>query len=564
MCYLDLADAFAGHRWLEAFNSYWSPLYPWMQSWVVPPLAPSPKWQVPAAQIVNLLIYLLTFGCFELFLRRVLYRFHNYGIRPSEQQVPPRALGLAVPIEGLGRDDNFAGYGNCETALEGTGPAAESEPAPLPEAALLAVAYSLFLWTSLHLIRVEAVGADMLVAAAVYVIAALLLRIQSGAPRSAFVMLGLVLGIAYWAKAVMFPLGLVFLVLGWFAVPKKRDRFLSLAIATLMFAIVSAPLVAVLSYKVGRFTFGDSGWLNYSAFVSPGVGVRNWQGEPPASGVPVHPTRLIFQHPPVFEFATPIGGTYPPTYDPAYWNVGRRWTFDLRAQTSAIARHLPMYAELLLHSQSGLLAGVVALLAVGRKPALVAILRGWPLLAMCFAAFGIYALVHAETRFLCAYVAILWITILTGVRLPRQVGSEKLASALLWAVAITLQISVLSSTAHAWRDADPCSARPQVEVAEELNRIGIHAASKVAVLGDGDWAFWAGLAHLRIVAEIGSADVPEFWASAAQQKTKIYELLAKAGASAVVTPPPPAAITPDDSWVRLGHTPYYIRWLKQP
>jgi len=134
---------------------------------------------------------------------------------------------------------------------------------------------------------------------------------------------------------------------------------------------------------------------------------------------------------------------------------------------------------------------------------------------------------------------------------------------LLWAVAITIQISLLSSTAHAWRDADLCSVRPHVEVAEELNRIGIHAQSKVAVLGDGDWAFWARLAHLRIVAEIASPDVPDFWASAAQQQTKIYELLAKAGAVAVVTELPPLA-TLDESWARLGHTAYYVRWLKQP
>ena len=518
MCYLDLADAFAGHRWLEAFNNYWSPLYPWMQSLVLPALAPSPKWQVPAAQIVNLFVYLLTFGCFEFFLRSVL---------------------------------KLSRSGEEETGTT-----------QLPELAVMAVAYSLFLWTSLHLVKVEAVGADLLVAATVYVIAALLLRMQSGVARSAFVALGIVLGVAYWAKAVMFPLGLVFLVLAWFSVPKRQGRFSNLAMAGLMFAIVSAPLVAVLSYKAGRLTFGDSGWLNYAQFVSPGAGLRNWQGEPPGSGVPLHTTRLILQHPRVFEFATPVGGTYPPTYDSAYWNAGMRWTLNLRAQASTVARHAPMYAELLLHSQSGLVAGVLALLAVGRKPALVAILRSWPLLAMCFAAFGIYALVHAETRFLCAYLAVFWIVILAGIRLSREMAADSLVSALLWAVAITLQISVLSSTAHAWRDEDACAVLPHVEVAEELDRIGVHATSKVAVLGDGDWAYWARLGHLRIVAEIVSPDLPAFWAAAAQQKAAIYGLFAKAGAVAVVTAPPVPLVTLDESWVRIGNTPYYIRWLK--
>jgi hypothetical protein len=521
ICYLDLADTFASQRWFEAINSYWSPLYPWMLSWVLAPLAPSPKWEVPAAQMVNLFIYLLAFGCFELFVRSILKSARSA--------------------------------------------AAESDTAPLPQVALLAVGYSLFAWSSLDLIGTADVSPDLLVAAAVYLIAALFVGIQRGAARSTFVMLGIVLGVSYWAKAVMFPLGLVFLGLGWFAVPRNRGRLTNLAIAGLMFALVTAPLIWVLSYKARSFTFGDSGWLNYAAFVSPGGGVRNWQGDPPVSGIPLHPTRLIFQHPRVFEFATPIGGTYPPTYDPRYWNAGRRWTFDLRAQALVVARHSLMYAQLLLCWQSGLLAGALAFLAVGGRPTFGAILGSWPLLAMCVAAFAIYALVHAETRFLGAYVGIAWTAILAGIRLRRPTAADKLVAALLWAVAITIQISVVASTARAWRaEGNSCSALPHVEVAEELHRVGVHAGSRVAVLGDGDWAYWARLAHVRIVAEITTPDTPAFWASAAQQKTAIYEALAKAGAAAVVTAPPLPLVTLDESWARLGHTPYYIRWLNQP
>ncbi len=38
--------------------------------------------------------------------------------------------------------------------------------------------------------------------------------------------------------------------------------------------------------------------------------------EPPA-GVPLHPPRLIHDNPLIWEFAAPIGGTYPLAYDPA-------------------------------------------------------------------------------------------------------------------------------------------------------------------------------------------------------------------------------------------------------
>jgi hypothetical protein len=513
--YLDLSDAFASHRWLEAINSYWSPLYPWMLSWVVPPVT-SAKWQVPAAQMANILIYVLALGCFEFFLQAISERSRS---------------------------------------LEG-----QQGSTQLPQSPLRGVAYALFLWSSLDLIGVADVSPDLLVAAVVYGIAGLMVRVRTRATISIFAALGLALGIGYWAKAIMFPLGVIFLTIARFAVPRNRQRFSKIGVSAVIFIIVAAPLVAVLSYKTGRLTFGDSGWLNYAASVSPGGGVRNWQGIPSESGVPVHPTRLIVEYPPVYEFAAPIGGTYPPTYDPAYWNAGHRWTWNARAQARVIARHAMTYAGLLI-SQSGLLAGTLALLAVGGSSTLEAIAGHWPLLVMCFVPFGVYALVHAETRFLGAYVAIAWIVVLSSVRLPPHLAN-RMVPALLWAVAATMVISVIASTARAWRDSnDPCSVRPQVAVAEELERNGVTAGAKVASFGDGDWAYWARLAHLRIVAEIMTPDLPEFWKANAGRRQAVYDALAAAG-STIVVAQPPEFVPLDEGWSRLGGTSYYVRQLR--
>src|SRR5712692_2622398 len=56
-----------------------------------------------------------------------------------------------------------------------------------------------------------------------------------------------------------------------------------------------------------------------------------WQGED-GTGTPSHPVRQLLQKPRLFEFATPISGTYPPAYDLSYWMEGVRPHFSLTGQ----------------------------------------------------------------------------------------------------------------------------------------------------------------------------------------------------------------------------------------
>jgi hypothetical protein len=103
-----------------------------------------------------------------------------------------------------------------------------------------------------------------------------------------------------------------------------------LVISTLIFLCTSAPLIWALSRQKGRFTFSDTGRLNYAWSITRHITLRNWHGEVPGSGTPVHPTRQLLLHPPVFEFDGPILGTYPPWTDPSYWNEGLQWHFSLK------------------------------------------------------------------------------------------------------------------------------------------------------------------------------------------------------------------------------------------
>jgi hypothetical protein len=294
--------------------------------------------------------------------------------------------------------------------------------------------------------------------------------------------------------------------------------------------------------------------------VSPGGEARNWQGESRRSGEPRHSTRKVYENPAVFEFASPIAGTYPPTFDPVYWSAGRVWTFDLRKQMAVISRYLMMYFELFLHSQAGLLVMVAALIVRGGRSSLRGILIYWPLLALAGCAFGLYMLVHAETRFLGAQVVVAWIALLAGIRVPKQIGDDKLIAIGTIAAAATILISVMSFSAHAWRGDFP-DCTEHVRAAEELDRLGIHPGSQVAVIGDGDWAYWAHLDRARIVAELMESDAPKFWALSPEQRSPIYDAMQRAGAAAVVAQPALPLVMLDNGWARIGSTSYYMHWF---
>jgi NADH:ubiquinone oxidoreductase subunit 6 (subunit J) len=541
MCYLDLGDAFFHRKWFDAVNGYWSPLYSWLLGSAMFLAKPSRQWEFPLVHVVNLVIYLGALAGFEFFLRSLL-----------PQGEPTRAA-------------------SNETA--GTGIPA------LSRVSLLALAYSLFLWTSLELISIWGVSPDLCVAGFVYLIAGLLLRIRAKSSLSLYLFLGVVLGLAYLTKAVMFPLGFAVIGIGLFVVPRAR-RFRYLLVVGLTFLGVSAPWLVALSRAKGRFDFGDSGRLNYSALVSPGGRNLNWQGEPPGSGVPVHTTRQIHKNPALFEFATPVGGTYPPSYDPSYWDEGRRVTIDLRAQARVIKAHVLIYAGLLLRDQPGLLAVALALILAGGVATRNEILANWPLFLMCFAASGLYMLVHVETRFVGAYVCIFWLAILAGIRLDvsantsmnthtdksisdaRPDSRSKLAEYLALAAVVTILLSVADGTVRAVRAGGPYSAQDQIEVADNLIHDGLRPGDRVAVVGDGNWAYWPRLGRFKIVSAIVPPDVQVFWDENQGQKEEVYRLFAGTGAKAVVTAGPLSAEA-GSGWQRIGSSAYYVHSLVQ-
>src|SRR5579864_273137 len=163
ICYLDMGDAFFHRRWVDVVNGYWSPLYPWLLGLASFLVKPSRWGEFPLAHAVNFCIYAATFFAFDFFLRSLI------------PQLPSANRNSSIPL-------------------------------PLSGRLLLALGYAIFLWSSLELISIFDLSPDLCVAGLVYLIAGLLLRLRShGSPKS-YILLGIVLGFAYLAKAVLFPL----------------------------------------------------------------------------------------------------------------------------------------------------------------------------------------------------------------------------------------------------------------------------------------------------------------------------------------------------------------------
>jgi hypothetical protein len=396
----------------------------------------------------------------------------------------------------------------------------------------------------------------------VFLAIALLFRIRRGRGNwLVFAGLGALLGLGYLAKAAMFPLAFVFLFSAFCLGRVAGASFPAAALRTLLaagvFAGFALPLVLALSAMKGRATFGDSGRISYTEYIDRATKTVHWQGEPLGTGDPAHPTRKIFSDPAVYEFATPIQGSYPPWYDPSYWYEGVRPHFLLKGQLWALFRAANMYLK--IFSKSGALWVVlVALWVAGRK----ALAWGsfspgaWLVILPSVAALAMYSLVLVEFRYVAPFTLMLMLWTLGRVRIV--VGAEPrllrrfhlviiLAPALAvgWAVARDLYEVIRNKPYEPW------------VVAQQLHAMGIPSGTDVGYIGTGLGAYWAHLAGVRIVVEIPNIEQPRFVAADAARRQQVLALISSVGARAVVTRNADAA-NPADGWRKIPGTHHFI------
>src|SRR4030095_562448 len=70
--YLDVADKYLQRDWAWAINGYWSPLYSWIIAGAFSVMRPSVFREHTVVHLVNFVIYLIAFVCFEFLLVQVI------------------------------------------------------------------------------------------------------------------------------------------------------------------------------------------------------------------------------------------------------------------------------------------------------------------------------------------------------------------------------------------------------------------------------------------------------------------------------------------------------------
>jgi len=507
--YLDNADAYRTGDFQHALNSQWSPLYPWLIGAAINAFRSNLYQQFPLVHALNFLIYLLSLASFLFFVS---------------------ALRKLVP-----------------------------DPQP-PDAdprttAFLLIAYSSFLYCSLHLTNLAQVTPDLLVSFFSFLTAGLLIQMTLGlAAASRYAALGIVLGLGYLAKTPFFLYALLCLVILFALASRRIPALRRAALAAAVFFAIAAPYIWILSSAKGRLTFGDSGKFNVIWMVN-GVPYYHWQGGPPANGRPIHPTRQLATEPAIFEFATPIVATYPPWYDPIYWSEGARIAYRPADFARALVRQLRFYGYLLNHRQLPLVFAILTLLLLApnkrRLPKQLA--PFWPVLLFGLAPFAMYAPVNAEARYLAPFFILLWTTLAMAL----LKGAANIDARVLLTIATTAAVLMLVESIAAAVPTSPIdspqpagvSVRLEYKIARELENLGLRKGDRVAIVTSDVPYYWARLTGARISMQVSFSDGGVRQHEAEWLKAK--SILASNRLAFVVSPAV-AGVVDQPGWCQLG------------
>jgi hypothetical protein len=501
--YLDIANAYLEHNWQNAINTHWSPLWSWLLGLTLWLTHPSLYWESTLVHLVNFLVYLCVLTCFTFFLNELI------ALCSEQDNWKPESEGLT-------------------------------------NLAWLILGYTTLIHVMLVMGGPGLDTPDLCVAALFFLATAMLIRMRRGVYEwPLYAGLGAILGLAYLSKTAMFPLAFAFLFCSVFVTDNRRRAMPRVLLALVIFLAIGGPFLVILSHARGRLTFGDSGRLAYAWLVK-------------GRGTPIHGVRQVSDVPPAYEFSTPIGGTYPPWYDPSYWNEGIRPQFDWRAQLHRLRLSGHEYF-LILSAQRALAVGLLVLLlfAGGTHGLRKAIGALWTIWLPALATLILYAMVYVEPRYIAAAEVVLWCSAFAAVRLPHLDTSRRLVNCVAIAVAIALGITIVSETLGNVAAAAKRPPHTEWEVAMSLYQRGLRPGDTVAVLGhDEKGDYWAHLAQVRVVADLPADALASFWEASAEKRSFVLNAFVSTGAKILVTHnKPPVAYS--EGWQRLENTGYY-------
>jgi hypothetical protein len=301
----------------------------------------------------------------------------------------------------------------------------------------------------------------------------------------------------------------------------------------------------------------------------------------------------------VFEFAEPVGGPYPPLYDPSYWYAGIQPRFDMGQELKVLRPNLT--TALVYFVLSPALPLTLLLLASGGAWLK---LRGiaakyYSVLLPVMAGTAMYCLVFVDKRYLAGFIVVIWLLLLIALDRPseRFQGWVQRAG---WILCVVLfagavlsrfagpAIAVAGDVAHGGeRDLNF-----NWMMARRMAEVGLKPGDRIAFIGlakDADWMRMLGcrtVAEVPIVYESGTGllnsfvwnqkNIKAFLESDEAGRERVYEAFRKAGAVMVIGVPFPDSETAH-GWKRVigaaepgipkhdgqfqEQFPSYYRWL---
>jgi len=503
VAYLDIADAVGRGRLAALSNPYWSPGYPVALQIGLALLRPSPARELAALYVIDGALAMLALSCLVYFVK-------------------------GLPI--VDRDGHFG----------------------LTRPMLLAVAFSLFLIAVQRDAPPQLMTPDLLLAACLWLGGGAFLRIAHGQWILDYVILAFALALAYFTKAVALSLVVVAGAVLPFTGPYRRKAIRGvLTYFFVVFAMIS-PYVAGLSKSKGRFTLGESGSLNYAWIVDGADGPNRWhlQNDSPhghAQLALAHPARRLLRSPDVYEFGSPVDGSFPIFNDPSYWDDGLRPVFYMKGQLWHIAMNLYHTASWLARRGEFVIAllFLLCLQVYSRTPGRFR--ETLPVFVWFASLWGLYLLVDVEDRYVFAVLTSIFLLAVASLRLPdfphmRQ--AVTVCTIILVSGAVIRSLDVAGEKVFygirqmfigpvKMKAVGPYQ-NPYWEVAQKLTgTLGLHANDSVACMELGcDNTYWARLAGLRVTADISRE--AEYWAASRADRARAMAALAGAGVKAVV------------------------------
>ena len=520
MSYLDLSDAWLAGRPGDLGNGYWSPVYPLLLAvgrWIS---AASPATETTVVHLTNLVILVGSLAAFQFLLTQVL-ALHR-------------------------REVDSAGVFRRR----------------VPEPIVVAVGYLLFIWGVLHWIGLKLVTPDLCVATCLFLAAGLGTRIIARGPSVVrFALLGLVLGVGYLAKTVMMPLAAVFFVMLLPGIRPSR-RWVPWALGLLVFLAVAAPFVVGLSQEKQRFTYGDSGRINYAWLINGVPRYIHWHPSDDTFGTPEHTTRRLDATPPVYEFEAPISGTYPPWLDPSYWFEGIQPRFDLDGHLERIDYTTGIYAAMFEEAPWLLaLLGAIALVVCMGAVSASGLWRSRVLIVPPLAGMVLYLVIHLQPRYVGGHVVLLVLGLFSALRMPRARAARGLLFGAVTIVAVLWVFGMVDTVVPPELEAlETAADHPALDAARALEALGVPRGARVAVIKRSMWSYWARVGGFRIIAEVQPRDSDVYESLEPSGERRVMETFRALGVRWVVTV---ESVTRASAlaWEPLGDSGWYVHRL---